>query len=300
MNSMENVFRFQTWGTIVLVLALAAAPACGGAGRQDEARRYELRGQVLAVEPDRSELMIKHDDIPGLMPGMTMAFKVKDEGLLDGRMPGDLVSGTLVVLESDAYLESLRKIGYADLTPAVATAASSGFELLRRGDEIPDAALIDQQGRTRRFSDWQGRAVALTFIYTRCPFPTFCPLMDRHFATLQRAIAEDDALRGRVQLVSVSFDPAYDTPEVMRRHAAELGADPASWAFVTGDRDDIDRFAARFGVSILRDGEEAADISHNLRTALVDGDGRLVKVYGGNEWSPEELLADLRALPARP
>jgi protein SCO1 len=298
---MNRAFQFRWWIAGLLLLCVSGGAACGRGAQQGEARRYELRGQVLAVEPERSELMIKHDDIPGFMPGMTMAFKVREAALLEGRVPGDLVTGTLVVLDSDAYLESLRRVGFAELTPAAVTASAfSGFELLRPGDEVPDATLTDQEGTTRRFSDWQGRAVALTFIYTRCPFPTFCPLMDRHFATLQRTVAADEALRGRVQLVSVSFDPTYDTPEVLRQHAAQVGADSASWAFVTGDRDEVDRFAARFGVSILREGDAADDISHNLRTAVIDGQGRLVKVYGGNEWSPDELIADLRSLPAQP
>ena len=93
--------------------------------------------------------------------------------------------------------------------------------------------------------------MVVTFIYTRCPLPTFCPLMDRHFATIQTAIKGDPALKN-VRLVSVSFDPATDTPPVLKKHAAELNADPARWTFLTGDRDDIDRFAARFGVSVAR------------------------------------------------
>jgi protein SCO1/2 len=119
--------------------------------------------------------------------------------------------------------------------------------------------------------------------------------MDRHFATVQKAIASDPALRD-VQLASVSFDPVTDTPAVLKAHAAALGADPARWTFLTGDRDTIDQFAARFGVSLDRSLVDPLDITHNLRTAIVDAEGKLVKVYTGNQWKPEEVVADLKAV----
>jgi protein SCO1/2 len=137
--------------------------------------------------------------------------------------------------------------------------------------------------------------VVLTFIYTRCPMPAFCPLMDRHFATIQARLKGDPTLDG-VRLVSVSFDPVTDTPEVLKNHAARLGADPMRWSFVTGDRDELDQFAARFGVSLVREPNDARDITHNLRTAIVDGHGTVIKVYTGNSWTPDEVVADLRQL----
>jgi protein SCO1/2 len=135
----------------------------------------------------------------------------------------------------------------------------------------------------------------MTFIYTRCPLPTFCPLMDRHFATLQKALKADPAMNG-VHLVTVSFDPATDTPAVLKQHAKSLDADLTRWTFLTGDRDEVDQFAARFGVSVGRALNDARDITHNLRTAIIDANGTLVKVYTGNDWSPDQVLADLKSL----
>ncbi len=123
--------------------------------------------------------------------------------------------------------------------------ASAGIELLKPGDTVPDAPLVDQDGRKIRFAAFIGRPVVMTFIYTRCPLPTFCPLMDRHFAQIQRTLQRDPALGG-ARLVTVSFDPAADTPPVLKRHAKSLGADTTRWTFLTGDRAEIDRFAARF------------------------------------------------------
>jgi protein SCO1/2 len=124
--------------------------------------------------------------------------------------------------------------------------------------------------------------------------PTFCPLMDRHFATIQDALKKDPTLD--VRLVSVSFDPLTDTPPVLKQHAKELGANPKVWTFLTGDRDVIDQFGARFGVSVARALNDPRDITHNLRTAIVDRNGNVVKVYIGNEWTPDQALADLKAL----
>jgi protein SCO1/2 len=142
-------------------------------------------------------------------------------------------------------------------------------------------------------ASFRGSRLLITFIYTACPLPTFCPLMDRHFAAIQKAAAADARLAD-VHLVSITFDPITDTPPVLKNHARKVGADPARWTFLTGDRDEIDRFAARFGMTIARDLDDPLNITHNLRTALIDTDGRFVKTYTGNEWTPEQVLADLR------
>jgi protein SCO1/2 len=120
--------------------------------------------------------------------------------------------------------------------------------------------------------------------------------MDQHFVAIQKRLQDDAAMKGRVHLVSVSFDPLVDTPPVLKAHAKRLGADLKAWTFLTGDRDDIDRFASRFGVSVARAPNDQREITHNLRTAIVDADGKLVKVYIGNEWTPDQALADVTAV----
>jgi protein SCO1/2 len=247
---------------------------------------------VLAVDRGRQEITVKHDDIRGFMPGMTMPFRVKDRGEFDARTPGELIQATLVVTGNDAYLQGIRKTGDAPLAEAPPAPA---MDLLDTGEPVPDEPFVDQAGTSRRLSDWRGKAVAVTFIYTRCPLPDFCPLMDRHFASIQKEAKEDPALNGKVQLVSVSFDPDFDTPTVLSAHAERVGADPAMWSFVSGQRDDIDRFASRFGVSVMREDRTAQDIVHNLRTAVIDPAGRLHRVHTGNEWKPADVLTDLRS-----
>jgi protein SCO1/2 len=271
-----------------LITILAALLLVMGCSR---GRTYELRGQVLSVDAGRQELTIRHEDIRGFMPGMTMPFKVRDKKLLEGRVPGDLVTATLVVHETDAFLSAVERTGHAAVAGPVPRAASPGLGI---GDEVPDVGFVDQSGTTRRLSDWRGRVVAVTFIYTRCPLPNFCPLMDRHFAAVQTSIREDPRLRDGAHLVSVSFDPRFDTPTVLAAHAKRFGADPSTWSFMTGEQDAIDRFAGAFGVSIIRDDAGVEEIVHNLRTAVINPNGRLEQVFTGNEWTPDELLAAMR------
>jgi protein SCO1/2 len=139
--------------------------------------------------------------------------------------------------------------------------------------------------------------VALTFVYTRCPLPEFCPLMDRHFAAVQKTVATTPALAD-VQLVTVTFDPDFDTPAVLTAHARAVGADPKRWRFLTGAADDVTALAKRFGVIAEPQDADPATIVHNLRTAVIDPDGRLATITSGNDWTAADLIADLTAAPA--
>jgi protein SCO1 len=280
-------------GCLPLLLVVMVTGCSRGTGQY---REYPLHGQILAIgaaRPDgRREVSVRHDDIPGFMPAMTMAYFVKKPAVLDGLGTGDVVNATLVVNGSELYLDRLVKIGHGDVPAGVKPVKA--MDVMEPGDVVPDDELQDQQGRPRKLSDWRGRALAVTFVYTRCPLPDFCPLMDRHFAELQRTVQSDPALRDRVHLVSVTFDPAHDTLDVIAAHAKARGADPQTWSYLTGPPAAIEHFTSRFGVSAIADADPAGTITHNLRTAVVDRRGRLVKVYSGNEWRVDELLADLR------
>jgi len=276
----------RTATRIVIVTALTCGACSPPAGRE-----YELRGQVLAVDHVRQEVTIKHEDIPRFMPGMTMAFRVSDKTLLQDRIPGDLVTATLVVRDTDVHLRTLRRTGFS---PVTAAAGPLPMVVLARGEPVADGAFLDESGAKRRLMDWRGKFLVVTFIYTRCPLPDYCPVMDRHFRIVQDRIRSDAALAGAVQLLSVSIDPRHDTPAVLSQHAAKLQADPSIWQFLTGDADQVERFAHQFGVSISRSAETDPEIVHNLRTAVVDGHGRLVTVMNGSQWSPSELMTELR------
>lgn len=277
------------------VLAAALLLLMAACDRRPPERQYELRGQILAIEPDRNEVLIRHEDIEGFMPAMTMPFTVRDPDLLAGKEPGDLVTAELVVSDVDAHLASLTRTGHAPI--ASPPAVSDSPRVLMPGEAVPDALLVDQDGRPRPFSDYQGHRVAVTFIFTRCPLPDFCPLMDRHFAAVQKTIQGTPSLAD-VRLLSVTLDPEFDSPAVLKRHAQRRGADQAVWAFATGEPEEVGRFARQFGIYTERDAGTGANLIHNLRTAVVGADGRLAAVHSGNDWTPADLVADLEAAPA--
>jgi protein SCO1/2 len=282
-----------------IVFSLCLAIASAACSKSSDERTFTLQGQVISLDPVRKMVVVKHEDIKDFMPAMTMPYEVQDARSLDGLAPGDLINATLVVFANGAHLTTIHKVGAAPLEKPPAEApnppASSGFELLKPGETVPDGSFLDQSGKKRRFRDFKGSPVVMTFIYTRCPDATFCPLMDRHFAALQNTLKQNPVLKD-VRLVTVSFDPATDTPAVLAKHAKSLDADLSRWTFLTGDRDEVDQFASRFGVSVARSLTDQRDITHNLRTAIIDADGKLVKAYTGNDWSPEQVLADLRKL----
>jgi protein SCO1/2 len=277
----------------VLVFALIALAGCSS---PPAARQYEVKGQILSINPERQEVLVNHEDIPGFMSAMTMPYKVNDPALLEGKQPGDLFTATLVVEEVNAYLSTLNKTGSAPIPDNSTVPLITAADLLDPGDVVPDQVLVDQDKLPRLMVSLRGHRVALTFMYTRCPLPEFCPRMDRNFAEVQAAIKADPALAD-VRLVSVTLDPAFDTPDVLKKHAEALKADPALWYFVTGDPQEVAAFSRAFGVT-AEPGEPGAMMVHNLRTAVIDPDGRLVSVESGNMWTPAELVADLKAAPA--
>ena len=275
---------------------LIAAIAVGACSRAPEARRFEVRGQILGVDAERREVLVDHEDIPNFMPAMVMPYKVSDAALLEGKKPGDLITATLVVEEVDAYLSSITTTGHAPIKNPGAGPAITDADLLKTGNTIPDVALIDETGAARPLSSFTGHRLALTFIYTRCPLPDFCPLMDKHFARIQQEIRTSPDLAD-VRLVSITLDPEFDTAPVLQKHARAVGAVPATWTFLTGSRDDVLALAKRFGI-ITEPGESAEVVVHNLRTAVIDAEGRVAAIHSGNMWTPAELVADLTTSPA--
>ncbi|MGE5815995.1 MAG: SCO family protein [Acidobacteriota bacterium] len=260
-------------------------------------REYPLRGQILAVNRETKQLTIRHEDIAGYMPGMVMSFRVADPADVERRKPGELISATLVVRDLDSEVKDIIVTGSAPVDATVARNATT--PVLAPGELVPEGDLVDEDGRPRHLSEWRGSVVLLTFLYTRCPLPDFCPRMERNYSAVQQQLRQS-GMTAHARLIAVSFDPAYDTPDVLKKHAAAIGADPALWEYLTGDVNSVERFAAQFGVSIIRNPADVRDITHNLRTAVIAPDGKLVEILSGNEWTPAEAVAAIRrAYPSR-
>jgi len=278
-------FRMLILGLTIAVTSCSRAP---------ETHAYPLTGQILVVKHETNEVLVKHQDIPGFMPAMTMPYVVKDPAILKDRVAGDLITATLNVTPDGAYLTAITKTGSAPLPVDARTTipVATNVHILAAGDQVPDTKLTDQDGAPLALTDFKGSAVAVSFIYTRCPLPQFCPLIDRRFAEAQKLVAADPLLAGKVRLVSISFDPAFDRSEILRAHAKKVSADPKVWRFATAEEAIVDRLAAQFGVNVIR--EKDGTITHNLRTAVIDPSGHVVSVVDSNAWTADELVRSFR------
>jgi len=269
---------------VVLVAILMVAAGCRPA---EPVREYRLAGQILAVDRQLNRVTIRHQDIEGFMPAMTMPYPVRDASLLNGRVAGELVDATLSVQGTDAWVSRLAVTGKAPITEAAPLLG------LGPGDRIADAALVDQDGAPMRVADLRGHAAVVSFIYTRCPLPEYCPTIEARLGAVQLAIKADQALAG-TRVLAVTLDPAHDTPPVLAVHARERHADPSVWRFASGTADAIDAFGRQFGLAVTRTSSEPSGIEHNLRTVILDPDLRIVAVLTGSDWPASEAISALR------
>lgn len=259
---------------------------------------YAVQGRVVGFGNDGRTLLVAHEDIPGFMPAMTMPFSVDDPAEAALLEVGQAVGFTLHVAPNQTWITDLSVLPDAAVPPLaqspLAAAAPDSVGLLAVGDAVPNVTLVDQDGTPFQLADLQGRRVVLTFIYTRCPLPDYCPRLSLQFQALRDQLgpAQED-----VQLLSVSFDPAYDTPAVLRTYAAQYTPDTARWTFATGTLEQIATLAAAFGVFYEADG---ATFDHNLTTALIDAEGRVAHLWRGNTWRAADVMGQLDAPATAP
>jgi protein SCO1/2 len=254
-------------------------------------KRYALTGVVASVNLAVREAVVAHDDIPAFMPAMTMPFPMDDDKVLSALKRGDQIAGTLVVGETRYRLEDVKVTREAPANMPPPASPSPGAEPAA-GAALPDVALVNQDGRKIRVSDYRGKALAVTFVFTRCPLPDFCPRMGTSFAAVAGVAGQDQGLRDRVHLLTVTFDPKFDTPEVLRLWGRRYSKSEL-FELATGEPEEIGRLASF--LSLEYDEEAGGAFTHNLRTAVIGPDGKLFRLHRGNDWSPEALLADLRA-----
>jgi protein SCO1 len=275
---------------LVSILSLAS---CGG--KAVEGKRYDLKGKVVAVDRAKGEVTVEHEDIKGYMPGMTMPFPLRDADALKTVEVGDRIQATLVVTDDAFWLEGavITKTLPASGGGSAAAVPTSGASEPQPGAQAPDVKLVNQDGKPLSIAKLRGRALAVTFIYTRCPLPDFCPLMSANFAELNGVLASDGELAKRAHLLSVTLDPEYDKPDVLKRYgSAYAGGNFDAWDFATGDPTEVRRLAEFFGLAYKAEGGQ---VIHSLRTAVLTPDGKLYKLYRGNDWKPADVLNDLKA-----
>jgi protein SCO1/2 len=250
---------------------------------------FPLRGVVLHIDTVAHRITIAHDAIPNYMPAMTMPFHVKNPALLKAIAVGDSVGATLAVSRTESWLETLQRLRGGEKVAALSAEQIELRHLYQDGQQVPDIHLINQDGRPIRLSSFRGQTLVVTFIYTRCPLPDFCVRMSQQFADLQHLLKADPSMKGRWHLLSISFDPAFDRPAVLKEYGNNYGADFAVWDFAT-DPDTSGAALGKFidGFGLTYEPSEGL-IEHNLRTAVIDKEGRLVTVFRGNEWTAKDL-----------
>ena len=279
----------------LLTAAIVGCASIKAAGQT--VHSYDARGVVEQIAPDHRQVTIHHQTIPGYMMEMTMDFPVQNTNELDGISPGDKITFTLVVGETNDWVENIRRTGQTTEVMTNAMMQMSGrMSELKPGVMMPDGDMIAENGRHIHFSDFRGRALAFTFFFTRCPLPNYCPLMNRNFAATRDLLLSTPDAPTNWQLLSVSFDPGYDTPETLTTYARFYrGNHTNHWLFAAASTNTLAHLAPRFGLMVMRQGD---NISHNLRTVVIDPQGRVYKQFNGNEWTPQQL-ADALSRAAR-
>jgi len=270
--------------SVVFLLPTACRP-------RDVEQRYPLKGKVVNVDKRGLTVTVAHDAIPGYMEAMTMPFKLKDDRMLNDASAGDGIQATLVIAGLRSWLEDV--VLTRETAETSNLARTDAWLEPKPGDLVPDFNLVDQSSRRFGLNQLRGQNLILTFIYTRCPLPDYCPLMTDNFAEIEKTLKASSDGNSKVALLSITLDPTYDTPEVLRQYAEAHSADLNHWRFATGTRDDIKKVATYFGLQFWNEGDQ---VVHSLRTALIGTDGKLVKLYRGNEWKPDEVIRDLQSL----
>jgi protein SCO1/2 len=271
--------------TIVLGVLTGFFAVAGSAAAAEH-----LHGLVLSADAAKREAIVRHDPVGG-MPGMTMPFRIAPAEGAAPLHPGDVIDAELDTSGDPWTLRAVRVTGHQGMTGGAP--AANGRKILRdvhhlvTGEAVPATEFSDEAGKPFSFVQLRGSVAVLAFVYTRCRDPRMCPLIAAKFQALQTQLRGEPA-----HLVLVTLDPGFDTPAVLQRYAAALGADPARWTFATGDPDRVLDFAAQFGVTAFPD--ERFGLIHPERTAVIDEGGVIRQLIDETSWAPSEIAASVR------
>ena len=292
---------------MLLAMSLFSIPGCRGPqpdtanAAPQQFKSYPLHGKVVSTNPATGEVTIDHKAIPGFMDAMTMPYKLRDARMIGELHPGDIVNADVQVSQTpDAavFVDHFVVVGQAklDYRPAVQ------YHVPEEGDEVPDFRLVNENGRPIHLSQFRGKSVLLTFIYTRCPLPDFCPRVTHNFAVMEKSLQAYPELYAKTHLICASFDPDGDTPARLKSYGETYMGSMAPqafahWDFAVTTKPELRTMAQWFDVGLSNEAD--GTITHTLSTTLIGPDGKVVRFYNGNEWTPEELMADLVKLYPR-
>jgi protein SCO1/2 len=283
--------------SIVFLFAACQKTQTQNQNGSTEAKQYAIKGKVVAVDRAKKKATIAHEEIPGYMDAMTMDFPIKDDWVWDDLTKDSEIRATLVVDKDGYWLEG---IGIVMAPNPNKPAPTPNENFAQVGKEIPDFTLTNQDGKRFSLKDYRGKALAITFIYARCPLPNFCILMSRNFSDLANQLNDDAVLKDKIRLLSISFDPKTDTPEKLKQYGlGYLGKDSKAdftvWQLAVGSEKEVKDVADFFGLFYKVDDNDKEQFNHSLRTAVIAPDGKVVKIFAGNEWTPKDLLREMEA-----
>jgi protein SCO1 len=263
-------------------------------------KSFPVRGKVVST--DATHVTLDHEAIPGFMEAMIMPYKLKDPSIVNELHPGDRITATILVQQDeggyhDAQLDNIVVIAQArpDYKPAVE------YHVPSPGDAVPDFRLLNQSGRVIHLGQFKGKVVAATFVYTRCPLADYCPKMSRNFAEIDKALSADPDLYARTHLLSISFDPKYDTPAVLRSYGGAYTGrytkeNFTHWDFAAPSEKDLPAVTQFFNVGVTPG--ENNTLTHSLSTVIIGKDGKIAAWFPTNEWKPEDIIAEIKKAAA--
>ncbi|MEO6182899.1 MAG: SCO family protein [Verrucomicrobiota bacterium] len=292
------------FGTIFLkVSAMALVVVCVSCGKRSDnfsseklsgtnQQIFQVKGVVEEIKPDGKSAVIKHEEIPNYMAAMTMEFETRNTNELRGLKMGDAISFRMIVTGDDGWIDQVKRLS----TPPTEAPSRSTFrrvrdvEMLNVGDALPEYHFTNQFEQAVSLSQFKGQAVAIDFIFTTCPFPTMCPRLSQNFSDVQTKLKQMPNAPANWHLLTVSFDPEKDTSAVLKEYSGRFHADPQRWSFLTGDLIEITALAEQFGQTFWREG---GSLSHNVRTVVIDIEGRVQKIIPENKWTSDDLIAEI-------
>jgi len=261
---------------------------------------FHIRGTVVST--DAAHVTLNGEAVPGFMEAMTMPYKLKDPIVATELHPGDKITATILADKDDdnfsnVLLDNIVIVAQArpDYKPAVQ------YHVPQAGDTVPDFKLLNQSNRTIHFAQFKGKVLLVTFIYTRCPVADYCPRMSRNFAEIDHALAADPAVYDKTHLLSISFDPAYDTPKVLRSYGGAYTGEYTKekfrhWDFAAPPEKELPAITQYFDLGVTPG--ESKTLVHSLSTVLIGKDGKVIAWYPTNEWKPVDVAAQMKQAAA--
>ena len=282
-------------GALAAVSGCRTAPTPTTASTTNGVKQYHVRGVVVSTNAAKGEVTLDTEAIPGFMQAMTMPYTLKNAGITSELHPGDTITATLLASDNADVLDQIVIVGQAkaDYLPPIQ------YKPLVPGESVPDFAFLNQSNKIIHLAQFRGKVLMMTFIYTRCPLSTYCPRMSRNFAEINKTLSTQPDLYKKTHLLSVSFDPSYDTPSVLRSYGGAYTGKYTEetfkhWDFAAPPQKELARVLKFFLVGVTP--AQNHTLTHSLSTVVITPQGKIYKWYPTNDWTPQQLLADVNTL----